>query len=271
VEVMGIYMINPKRNAIFFLVLSVSISLSICCGIMYFINNTEYYAHGGAREEIISDEEAVYAIDSQTLLQDLYLNKPNSYEYLPDGKLTLNSDTNLPPVSWTEADWLFVAENFNQYVFNESLKDWQYKSIAYGLDCDEIVYGSQWAVFSFVKHVSFGEDKVRLEKTLLIYPHRNRIGWFETGYKDLYNHPTFTLNQIKIPLQTTQQTAEENGGEKFRASVDNNCKIIYEIDMMNDVDWKIRYQGTYNSEKGKYNQYIGIIQQETGSYEVVEP
>lgn len=270
---MGIYMTASKKAAIFLLVLNVSVGLFMCCGVVvvYFINKVEYYAHGGGREEIVSDEEGVYAIDSQTLLQDLRLNKPDIFEYLPDGKLIMSPETNLPPVSWTEADWLFVVNSFHQYVFNESLEDWQYESIAYGMDCDETVYGPQWAVFSFVQHVSLGEDKVRLEKTLLIYPHRNRVGWFETGYEDLYNHPAFTLDQIKIPLQTAQQIAEENGGEKFRVSVDNNCQVFFEIDAAINTDWQVRYRGAYAYESAGYDEFIVNIEQETGDYQVVEP
>lgn len=257
---------TAKKFAIFLLVLVVISNLIICCGVVYFATKLEYYAQGGGKEKVVSEDEGVYAIDSQTLLQDLRLNKIGVFEYLPDGDLILSPETNLPPVRWAEADYFFVADIFNQHISNESLQNWQYDSMAYGMDCDEIAYGPQWATFSIIKYVSSGDKKIRFEKDLLIYPDENRVGWFETGYEDLYSHPSFTLDQIRISLKDAQQIAEEQGGEGFRLSKNNDCKMIFDIVMAGNRDgnWEVRY-------RSNGDQYVINIDKETGEYQIVEP
>jgi len=259
-------MTASKKVAAFFLISAAICSLFICLGIIYLWISVEYYAQGGGKERIVSDEEGVYAIDSQTLLQDLRSNNTNVFEYLPNGNLITSPETDLPPVHWTEADYLFIADHFNQYVSNDSLENWEYYSIAYGMDCDDFTYCPQWATFRIVKYIFSNDNKVRLERHLYIYPDEKRIGWAETGYESVFSHSSFKREQVKVSLEEALKIAEKQGGKNFRLSENNECKIFSDIVITGNRDgnWQVQYKSTDN-------QFVIDINKETGEYRIVEP
>lgn len=255
-------MITTKKVTISLMVLVVLCSFVICFTMLYLVAQINLQENG---EKAVSGDWGVYAIDSQTILQDLSQGNKDVFQYLPDGELMVTPEPNLPPVRWTEADYLFVADSFNEHISNDSLQNWDYQSISYGMDCDKFSYGPQQAIYEIVKYIFPEGNKVRLERELWIYPHQDRVEWDETGYDAVFGYSSFKLEQVKISMEDVLKIAEEQGGKVFRLTEDDECRVV--LDMIAGIrndNWQVRYTSSDN-------QYVIDIDKETGDYQIVEP
>lgn len=255
-------MTTTKKAAISLLVLVVLCGFIACLGSVYLVREINLQESG---EIVVSGDDGVYAIDSQTILQDLSQGNNDVFQYFPDGGLIVTPEPNLPAVHWTEADYLTIANQFNQHISNESLENWEYHSISYSMDCEYFSFGPQQAIFEIVKYIFPDGKKVRVERRLLMYPHQNRVEWDETQYYAQHNYESFNLEQVKISMEDSLRIAEGLGGKDFRSSENNTCRIVQKIIAGNrDSNWQVRY--TSND-----NQYVVHIDKETGDYQIVEP
>jgi hypothetical protein len=213
-------------------------------------------------ETVMWRDGGVYAIDSQTLLQDIHQGHKNIFEFLPDGELTVRTDLGLPPIQWTSKDYFLIADQFNEVISDEPLNTWQFHSASFSMDCEDFQYGFQGASFDIVKYTP---PNTRIERSIWIYPFEDHVAWLETAYENEYSYEVFELSQINISPEEVMKIAEDQGGKKFRVSENNNCRIVIDIIAgIRDGNWQV----TYTSDN---NQYVIDINKETGEYKVVEP
>jgi len=204
----------------------------------------------------------VYAINSQTLLQDIHQGQKNIFEFLPDEELMLSPDPGLPPVQWTSKDYLLIADKFNKFVSNEPLIDWKFDAMFYSMKCEDFEYGFQEVGFDIVKYLA---PNTRIERSIKVYPFEDHIAWRETAYENASHYETFVLSQINISPEKAIEIAENQGGKAFRVSENNNCRIgIRIIAGIRDGNWQVTY------DAGE-TEYVIDIDKETGEYKVVEP
>ncbi|MCL4527874.1 MAG: hypothetical protein M1282_00480 [Chloroflexi bacterium] len=218
------------------------------------------------RETLVSTNEGTYSMDSPTIFQSLAAGKTDVFIR----QMTTPSATsvNLPPVRWTEANYLLVASAFSQMVWHESFDSWKLERLHFGLDCKDESLGPQWSSLDVYKAIQSPEGGARIERTLFISPDENQVSWNGAEYyPDVEGKSFFNPSEIKIHAEEVLHIAETQGGEKERQSVDNVCQIDLSIVAgLSDNNWIVRYTGYH----GDYLFQIEVNQQ-TGEYQIVYP
>lgn len=249
-----------KKKILFITLIAVGIWFALFCWLFLYLLKEIGLQETG--ETVIWRDGGVYAINSQTLLQDIHQGHKNIFEFLPDGELIVSPDPGLPPAHWTSKDYFLIADQFNEVVSDDPLNAWQFHNVSFSMDCKDFSYGLQQAIFYVVQYKS---PNTRIERSIWIYPLHDRIEWRETAYEDEYSYESFELSQIIISPEEAMEIAENQGGRKFRVSENDNCRIVADVIAgIRDGNWRV----TYTSDK---KQYVIDINKETGEYKVVEP
>ncbi|MBI3167841.1 MAG: hypothetical protein HYZ22_05145 [Chloroflexi bacterium] len=249
-----------KKKILFITLIVAGICLALFCWLfLYLLKEISLQETG---ETVMWRDGGVYAIHSQTLLQDIHQGHKNIFKFLPDGELTVRTDLGLPPIRWTSKDYVLIADQFNEFVSGESLSGWKFHAMFYSMNCEDFQYGFQGASFDIVKYTT---PNTRIERSIWVYPFEDHIAWKETAYEDEYSYASFDLSQISISPEEAMEIAEDQGGRAFRVSENNDCKIgLRIIAGIRDGNW----QATYDTGE---TEYVIDINKETGEYKIVEP
>ncbi len=244
------------------LLIAVAVCLLFICAIAWVAGGIEQAAHG--EPVAFSNDGEVYGIDANTILQKISSGETDIFELLPNEVDYATPIPNLPPVRFTSTDYLQIKDAFNRFLSDEEIENWEYSEISYGLDCEDISYGPQEAFLSIVKYIVHNADEVRVKRSIVIEPYRERISWFEEGREVLFSYPTFDYANIKISAEEALEIAEINGGKEFRPAQDEQCTIAISISASHfDNGWEVRYIGTGMS-------YEVHVNKDTGEYEIIE-
>lgn len=256
----GNNMTEAKKKILFITLIAVGIWFALCC--WPFLSLLKAIGLQETGETVMWRDGGVYAINSQTLLQDIRQGNKNIFEFLPDGELMVRTDLGLPPIRWTSKDYVLIADQFSEFVSGESVNEWNFHAISYSMDCEDFQYGFQGASLDVVKYVA---PNARIERSIWVYPFENHIAWEETAYENEYSYDSFEFSQIDVSPEEAVEIAEDQGGRAFRVFEDNNCRIgLRIIAGIRDGNW----QATYDAGG---NEFVVDINKETGEYKVVEP
>jgi hypothetical protein len=204
-----------------------------------------------------------YQIKPHTLLTSLANEEMDAF-VLMTSTPPVFPDYALEPVPWGVSDYFFVAKELYQFAQNDTLDDWKLKEMWFSGKCDEINIGFQRAGFVYFKSIPGEESNIRVEATMFVVPEENIARYFDVVYTpELKEWNYIDLSQINISAVKALQIADINGGEKFRDSVNNYCRIV------ESYDAEGKYKGwtlTYSAE----NQGFKInIDPSTGDFRIL--
>lgn len=256
----GNIMPEVNKKILFTTLIVVGFFFALCC--WPFLSLLKAIGLQETGEKVMWKDGGVYAINSQTLLQDIRQGHKNIFEFLPDGKLTVRTDLGLPPIRWTSKDYLLITNQFSEFVSGESLSVWSFRAMSYSMNCEDFQYGFQGSSFDVVKYVT---PNTRVERSIWVYPFEDHIAWEEIAYENEYSYESFELSHLNISPEEAIKIAENQGGSEFRVSEENNCRIgLRIIAGIRDGNWQV----TYDAGEAEY---VIDIDKETGEYKVVEP
>ncbi len=105
-------------------------------------------------------------------------------------------------------------------------------SMTWIADCSEVNFGPQKFLITYARHglVQVPGSRLpnaRIETVVWIVPREGRIEMGMTGYSpplDLYREPT-NNSKLVLPAEALLALAEKSGGQRFRESLSNDCKV----------------------------------------------
>jgi len=195
--------------------------------ILYFIVACQQFSFG--REEESPKREADYTIDPNTILESIANGKMDVFtlESVTHERQPLMSSM---PVQWSQSDYSQIAQALHQYVWNEPLEDWSFGSMQYGMDCQDVSNGPQYAYFGYYKVTHYGNQTSRVVHEIYILHEVNSVHWVETVYSpQSQNWQTLDLAKVKVFVSNALAIAEMNGGSEMRSSVEDKCKIMLSL------------------------------------------
>jgi hypothetical protein len=198
----------------------------------------------------------VFAIDSDTILQDLKVGKPGVF-VLQDSDKYKPMDLG-EPVEWSLEDYKFIAEVFHELTFGESLDDWQLSGLFFSWDCEHFDKGPQEALFRHIKIEKIRERESRFVSEVHIEPRRNVLIGGKIEFYPRYFRWKVVDPAKTIGVEEALQIAEANGGSDFRASVDNVCEVRASYFPENHLafnGWEVSYE---NDSPGVVDKYYYI-------------
>jgi len=191
------------------------------------------------KENSMSSTEGSYIIDRNSILESLSHGKMNVFE-----PLVSTPETNASiSVTWSQEDYIQIAQALNKFVWGESWQDWQVKDMLFKSDCEDANKGPQDFHITLYKIVHLQDGDSRLVHEIYITPMNNTVDWSEYERYPVREHwKSIDLGKIKIPVDVALKMADANGGYEARSSVKNNCDIFMSlIESAQDEGWRIGY------------------------------
>ena len=201
-------------------------------------------------EEIETIKTEYYLIDPQTIVESI--EKGNEAVFT----LSSSEPTSMPldqqkSVNWKSDDYLYITAAFFEYVWGDSLNDWQMNRVHFKLSCEDISTGLQESMTTFFKDIETTEGEVRLVRDIHIYPKRNYIYVWERMYTPkLVNWTAIDLEKLTISAESALEIAEYKGGQDKRFQVNNHCSIDLSLvpDSASYKGWRVYYRSFDNAK-----------------------
>ncbi len=205
----------------------------------------------------------VYQIDPQTLLTALVEEDPNAFVLLT-ATPPVYPNFAIEPVKWTVADYFYIADAFFHSATDQSLRDFRLQRMSFPSSCSKIDYGFQGGNFSFFKSVPADTGNSRLVVDMYINPNENLAILGEVVYTpELSEWEAIDLQNIRINAWEAFQIAEQNGGENYRETVNNECSVLANYDTQGKhEEWWV----TYFAEGSSFELNIDS---QTGEYKIL--
>lgn len=240
------------KPTISYVLLIVILVLAVACQLFSF-----------GKEEEISRKEADYTIDPNTILEALAQGTTDVFTpqvVTPEVETSVQSK----PVQWSQSDYFRVAQALHEFVWSESLNEWNLDGMAFGMDCKDADYGPQYADLRYYKIDHTRERESRIVHDIHIVPMEHSVWWTEIEYyPKLANWGNLDQKQIKVSVNDALQIAEANGGREARLAVNNKCKFVAIIPIWEYNGWNLTYTG--NTQLFNIN-----IDPVTGKYDVTD-
>lgn len=208
-----------KKTAIWIVVLSAVI---ICAIIVVWIRNyTPGYPEG------VLYDRVTYTIDPQTVLASI--DQGNTDVFLPAPPDPGGPWPTLwPPGSftWNQKDYFKTTDALHQFVWKESLKDWNLIRASFDIDqCKDVFSGIDNADFSFYqRRTGLNDVHGFWIRPLYGVVHAGNEYSHDSGWTAKWK--SIDLNKTKInSVDVALQVAEENGGKEARSVAKNECHI----------------------------------------------
>jgi hypothetical protein len=227
---------NKKRKII--ATSAVLVTLLIASRIVYVYDllteNVQEYPYGATD----FGDRGGYSINSETILSSL--EDGNANVFTPE-MATPSVPIFEEPISWSQADYLKIADALNEFVWNEPLDDWKLFSMDFITACHDDPRGFGLGDLYFFKTIFHKNGKLgETGRGYLISPQYGDVEWggrqnfpypFPSGWKSV------DLEKVKITAEDALRIADENGGRKSRMSVQNQCKI--NVSLSGYTNWEV--------------------------------
>lgn len=193
-------------------------------------------------ERKVSDKTEYYAINETTILEflaqgekDVFVRQSPFDETHPGNR----------PVQWSQENYLLVAQTLHEFVWNESLENWNLHRMFFEFECKNLEDGPQNATFVYFKI----DQESRFVSELSIKPQENIVSIHMREYQPqrVYWQPVDKAN-LKISANTALQISEQNGGAEIRNAVKNSCYVLLTL-FPDEIDYS-GWQVFYTSETG---------------------
>ena len=190
----------------------------------------------------ILDEQ--FQIDSQSILSSISQGEKDVFDPIDATPVPINNDSGIP-VSWTQEDYLLIAQSIHELIWQESMDEsMDLAKLVFRLDCDEANLGPQIAQIQLHKLIVEENEKGKENRYIVIVPKANLVYITDSKYQTVLKKDwdSIDLSKIKISAEEALQIAELNGGVEVRAERQNQCSIGIVISADGDnFDWLINY------------------------------
>lgn len=154
------------------------------------------------------------------------------------------------PISWSQAEYGEIAYKIHEFVWTESLDNWNLYRMIFSTSCNDNPTGFDYADYIYFQEIVFNGKKVNTARDIFIAP---QYGDITLGSDTNFPRPfsgwkSIDLDRINVTAEEALRIAEGTGGKSFRLSVQNVCQIYVSMnpDGYGHGDWKVVYGG--NSE-----------------------
>lgn len=212
--------------------------ITLCWGCRALLNLLNPLGFEGRPEKVLKREE-YYVMDSRTILQDVAHGLPIHLTLLPKER---ESPMSAPPVQWSQADYLRIANSVFFTLWEEPVEGWKLAEIGSRVECEDIGFGMQWMRFKFFRLTKSRDVNVLTERSVYISPKENLISVFEyeTFPVPVWGWPYINVGEI-VPVEEVLRIAEEHGGRQVRLGL-NRCAISATIIAGSNHDnWQVWY------------------------------
>lgn len=256
-----------KRSVIWIATISLLIIvLAILLGqSIFFLFGTLNDSRSPARYGSYSNS-GYYEINPETIFDDLAEGNDDVFKVF-----TGNPDRDEPyyeSIVWSQSDFLKIAGAVSQKAWNEplDLENWKVSYMSLIRGCKDDPDGFHTYSIAYFKELGIKNwERTYVTRLIEITPWNGLIRW---GKDAKFSAPILlgwngaNLQQIKITPDNALRIAEEHGGEDARLKVDNNCRVVLDINLLSPIpkrlDWLVDYDGTdfnmsINPITGKYN------------------
>lgn len=217
-------------------------------------------------ETSFSYTEAFYTINPGTILTSL--DRGDTGVFMPQASTPEPTSITLPRlVQWSQTDYLRIAQALHEFVWKESTQDWFLHRLIFRMDCKDVQTGPQSAQVEYftIRHIR--EQESRFVSDIFIDPQNNSVSLIKVEYyPKLESWQSIDLKRLTISAKNALDIAEQNGGEKIRLEVENDC-VIYETLAPGSPynGWHVGYSN--GGPTGLFDINIDTL---TGKYEVVK-
>ncbi|MFZ1476045.1 MAG: hypothetical protein WBV59_00265 [Anaerolineae bacterium] len=197
-----------------------------------------------SKTSMFSRGDGWYHYDPTTLPQALERGEPLSLT--PEATVATSDVLDSKPVQWTQADFLQIADAFQQQELAESLSAWKFSQLWFELYCADVAFGPQHLTIELYREYPRDEGGMRLvQHSVLISPRRNQVGWTENElWPVLGRQPSLDLTRIKVPVEQALRIAEAQGGQAARETAQNQCLIYLLLTASRAQNgWEVTYSG----------------------------
>lgn len=195
-------------------------------------------------------ESGDYIINPQTIFASLDRGEIDVFTPLP---ATQDPNTQLLPsgsISWTQSNYLKIAEALSQYVWQDTLTGWTVYYLAFDNQCQDNPVGFDSLEITFFKTIEVNGREFYTARHIKIYPLASIVSWGGgTNFSISEKWYGIDLAKFKVTADDVQQMAEANGGAAARLGVENDCRILIRTpNHDNDDRWDVSYYFGVNFE-----------------------
>jgi hypothetical protein len=188
------------------------------------------------------ENKGYYKIDPGTILASLDEGKANVFMPLLEDPNDIKESYT---VSWTQADYLKIADALSQEVWKEplELKDWKVLDIGFEKGCVKDIGFESFSMI-YYKVVRLGFQIEYSTRYMDMSPSYGYVQWAGDGtfYAPLLaGFQRIDLTNFKIPAEVALQIAERNGGSAVRAQLANKCGISVYMPDGDTRNWYVNY------------------------------
>lgn len=144
-----------------------------------------------------------------------------------------------PQVQWTQSDYLMVSNALHQFVWKETLDDWDLHDMVLDGECLSI---PQFDIFkvSYYRIDGLQEYSAHI---IGIYPLAGEGEWGgEDGFpRSIFRKWEYINLEKLITSEEALAIAEENGGELARLSIKNRCRVHMTLGPYPYPSWNVSY------------------------------
>jgi len=221
------------------------------------------------------DSEVTYLIDVNTILNSLRSEKGNVFTPVSASSNEDGHPPSLPVTfSWKQSDYIKIANALSQYVWGESLGNWNLKFAKFLISKVDNSFRIEYALFTFFKREN---DKYIIHE-ITIDALEGKVITGENLYHDADKWKSLDFDELKISdVSQVVSIAEANGGEDVCSSIKNKCDIgvwlnsnLYEYSRLLWLPiyrYESRWIVSYYDENGKPI-FDATIDPFTGSYRI---
>lgn len=210
-----------------------------------------------------------YTIDSATILDALDRGDTDVFTF----QETTPEATGSPlvgSVSWSQADYFRIAQTLHQKIWSVPLGAQTLYNGHFQMNCtgvQQVAYNG--AIFNSFQMVRSGEEEIRIEYAISIFPSHNEVRTTKLEFKpSTGTYKPIDLAQYRITAEAALQIAEKNGGMEKRLGVQNTCQIDLFAPGPDGKGWDV----SYRDKQDNYERYFEIaIDPQTGEFKVLYP
>jgi hypothetical protein len=206
-------------------------------------------------------DNGYYKIDPETILAALDNGETNIFfpmQIDPNESKDLNNS-----ISWTQAEYLKIANALSQLVWNETLdlEAWKVYFVYYQVGCDDNLSGFNGFSIVYYKNLGINEwKKIYTTRFIEIYPWMGVVLWgsdnkFTSSIWSGWDH--MELTKYLISSDVALQIAEKNGGKILRVENENECRISVSMIKRFNYIWKVDYSSISTALEIYIDPYTG--------------
>ena len=186
-------------------------------------------------------------IDPATVLDDIHKGRKLVLQIQPEPN-PMNPPF-IMPIRWSQNDFLEVAQAYGKIIWQDDLNLWHLYKLSLYKKCDSSDGKFTDAEFLYYQEVTKGKDNLYSVRAIVLSPEYGQLTW---GGDTFYPRPRYfgwteidRKNIAKVPAEEALVLADQRGGNEYRKSVNNLCKIFVLMSPpdLKRMDWSVTYYG----------------------------